>query len=243
MKEKLFKIFKNLGFNQKETDVYLACLEIGKASVIQLAKKAKIKRTTTYNIINSLIERGLLSKHEDRKGQKFSAEPPEKVLSLLQQSEKDLKKLIPELSALTSAESEFKPEVKFYEGKEGLKAVYWDSLTSCQRGDEIAGYFTEDPVNVFPEYIQERVSRGIRGKAIAANSEAIRKHTKNDKKELRQTKLVNSHELPVSIEMNIYKDKVSFMNYRGSYFGVIIKSPQIAKSEKAIFELLWKKIA
>jgi len=53
---------------------------------------------------------------------------------------------------------------------------------------------------------------------------------------------VPKEEFPISIEKNIYKDKVALMNFRGYFFGIIIKSPQIAKSEKAIFELLWKKL-
>ncbi len=247
METRLYNILKNIGFTKQETNVYLACLSLGRSSVIQIAGKAGIKRTTTYNIIESLLEKGVLSKHQDRKGQKFLAESPEKILTNLRQNQKDLSQILPNLIAMAGSESEFKPEVKFYQGKEGLKAVYEDTLNSCEKGYELAGYFSgEDAFNFLPDYtrsyVKRRVAKGIKAKAIAIDSKIIRKHIDRDKKELRRTKLVSKQMLPISIEKDIYKDKVAFMNFKGFPFGVIIKSPQIAKSERAIFELLWKKL-
>ncbi len=243
MDTKLYAILKNLGLNKKETDVYLACLELGKSSVIQIAKKAGIKRTTAYNIIESLLERGFLSKHKDRKGQKFLAESPEKILAVLQQSQKDLKQLMPNLLAITGTESEFKPEVKFYQGKDGLNALYGEILNSCQKGDELIGYYAEELASFFPDFVKKRVAKGIKARAIGIESATIREYKKKDKQELRNTKLVSKEALPLGIEKIIYRNNnVAFMSFRGFPFGVIIKSPQIHKAEKAIFELLWKKL-
>ncbi|UCC96117.1 MAG: hypothetical protein JSW40_05035, partial [Candidatus Omnitrophota bacterium] len=115
--------------------------------------RAQIRRTTAYSVIESLLTKGVLSKHEDRKGQKFSAEPPEKLLGLLQEKQTELLKIIPNLLAITKSESSIKPEVKFYQGKEGLKAVYEDTLLSCEKDDELLGYFSgEDVYNLLPGY-------------------------------------------------------------------------------------------
>lgn len=247
MHSKIIKNLKTLGFSENEVKVYLACLQLGRASVIKIAQKAGLKRTTAYSIIDVLLEKGILSKHQDKQGQKFSAELPEKLITVLQQKQNALLEVIPDLLAMASTESDIKPEVKFYQGKEGLKAVYEDTLESCQKGDELAAYFSaEDVYNFLPDYtptyVKRRASKGIKSKGIGLDSKMARKHKARDKKELRRSKLVSKQELPISIEKNIYKDKVAFMNFRGFPFGVIVKSPQIAKSERAIFELLWEKL-
>lgn len=247
MDDKTINVLRDIGLSKKEVDIYLACLELGKASVVQIAKKANTKRPTAYNVIECLLAKGMLSRFADEKGQKFSAEKPARLLTILQQKQSELTEVVPNLLAIAKTESDIKPEVKFYQGLEGLKAVYEDTLNYCEKGEEILNCLAvEGSYEVLPKYIFDymgrRVAKGITMRAIGRDSEHIRKRKANDEKELRHIKIVNKNELPVSIEKNIYKDKVALMNFRGFPFGVIIKSSQIAKSEKAIFELLWKKL-
>ena len=49
------------GMKPKEAKIYLALLELGEASVVQIAKSAGIKRTTVYNILPDFINRGIVS--------------------------------------------------------------------------------------------------------------------------------------------------------------------------------------
>jgi len=48
------KILRNLGLNEKEAKIYLACLELGSATVQEVAQKSSIKRTNIYNLLGSL---------------------------------------------------------------------------------------------------------------------------------------------------------------------------------------------
>ncbi|MDD4990017.1 MAG: helix-turn-helix domain-containing protein [Candidatus Pacebacteria bacterium] len=247
MNKKPIEALKNIGLSEKEITIYLACLELGASTTIQISQKTDFKRTTAYSIIESLLKKSFLSKFEDKRGQKFSAEPPEKLVNSLQQKEKQLLEAIPNLLAISKAESNIRPEVKFYQGKEGLKAVYEDTLAYCQKGDEILTCVSvNDFYNVLSDYaqsyLQRRITKGINMRAITHDTEKAKEHRANDKAELRQTKLLSKNTIQVSIEKNIYKDKVALMNFRGFQFGIIIKSPQIAKSEKAMFDLLWNKL-
>ncbi len=240
----MLETLQTIGLSEKQAKVYLACLELGRGSVVAIAKRAAIKRTTVYNILEELMDERLVSKYEDTKGQKFLAESPEKLKTLLQERQNELEKVIPNLLAMASSEGSIKPEVKFYQGKEGIKAVYEDTLESCQKGDEIVAFFSgEDIFGVLPVYIEDYITRrktkGVKMRGIGPESDILRRHQSNDAKELRQTKIVNQEILPITIEKNIYQDKVALMNFRAWPMGIIIKSPQIARSERAIFELLW----
>ena len=103
MKEALL----NFGLSNKEADVYLAHLELGQATVKQIAEKADLKRTSTYTYIRSLINRGLLNTLEKDGKQYFIAEKPEKLKFFCEQQEKEIKRkikniesILPELESL-----------------------------------------------------------------------------------------------------------------------------------------------
>lgn len=230
---------ENIGLTDKQAKIYLANLELGPSSIQNIAEKAQIKRTTVYSVIESLLEQGLISKFSDEKGQKFQAKAPEALIKQLEQRQKNLKSILPQLQAITNI-GDIKPEVRFYQGREGLRTVYEDTL---QTKNEILSLASaEDIYQVLPDYIpkylQKRIKKGIKMRAIVQDSLKARIHQKRDEKEFRQTKLVQ--DLNLTIEKNIYADKVALMSFRAYPMGIIIKSPQIAKSEKAIFELLWQ---
>ena len=61
---------KDLGLSDKEIIVYLAGLEIGLSSVSGYSEKANLPRTTTYDLLKSLKEKGL-SSYVIRSGVKY----------------------------------------------------------------------------------------------------------------------------------------------------------------------------
>ena len=63
----LISELQKIGFSDKEAAVYLAGLELGQATILEIAKKAKIKRPTAYVIVEGFIERGLASSFEKGK--------------------------------------------------------------------------------------------------------------------------------------------------------------------------------
>ena len=55
------QIKNNLGFSEKKAKVFLALLQLGETNVLAIAQKAKLKRTTVYNILPELINEGLVA--------------------------------------------------------------------------------------------------------------------------------------------------------------------------------------
>lgn len=48
---------RELGLTDKEAELYLASLSLGTASIAGLAKKAELKRPTTYLIVDTLLQK------------------------------------------------------------------------------------------------------------------------------------------------------------------------------------------
>lgn len=121
------KDLEQFGLAEKEAKIYLAVLELGEANIQQIAQKSGVKRTTAYDVINSLKEKRLLTEMAKGKKALFSAEDPRKLEGQLDEKKETLKKILPELLSITNLLDK-KPTIKFYEGDEGIKEVYKDTL-------------------------------------------------------------------------------------------------------------------
>lgn len=73
------KFLEELGLSDKESKVYLALLEVETDSVIDLAKKTDINRTTIYPVLESLSKKGLISEVKVDKKIRYAAESPERL--------------------------------------------------------------------------------------------------------------------------------------------------------------------
>ena len=133
-----------------------------------------------------------------------------------------------------------RPKVRFYEGVNGLKDVYEDTLTSHE---EILAYANVDQMHqtltgYFPKYYERRTEKNISIRAIIPNSPVGRNRASEDKKEKRETELVPIEKYNFSPEINIYDNKVMIASWREK-LGIIIESAEIADAMKKIYELAW----
>ena len=72
----LQKDLQKIGLSEAESKVYLAALELGETNIGRLAKKSGIKRTTTYLVVDTLKEKGLLSSLKKKNKVFFYADDP-----------------------------------------------------------------------------------------------------------------------------------------------------------------------
>ncbi len=238
------KILENFGLEKDEVNVYLAGLELGEASVQNLAKKAGVKRPTTYKILDNLIAKGVF--YQTLKGKKrlFGAEDPEKLQTALKQKEIELVKIMPELKSIYNI-LETKPKIKFYEGLNGAINVYEDTLASAGRNDVILTYtgisklFDIFPKDYAEEYFRRRVEKNIRVKMIAIDSEESREWQKNAMRDLRDIILVSDDKFNFFGDTEIYGNKVALISYKENFMAIVIESEQIANMQRFIFNLAW----
>ncbi|MFH1191862.1 MAG: helix-turn-helix domain-containing protein [bacterium] len=242
-----YKELTEIGFSSKEAKVYLASLELGPSTATQISRKAKINRTTSYDILESLAGNGLVNLLAQAKVQKFSAESPQKVLSFLENKIKEGQEklsaaysLVPQLLSVYNTKK--KPKVRFYEGIDGVREAFEDTLTAKE---DIRAYAVgEDMFKVlskeyFREYFKKRVEKNIGTRVIAPDTLDSRMVSANDKKEMRTSILVPRDKFYFSVETNIYDNKIMILSWRGK-FAVIIESEEIADAQKKTFELAWE---
>lgn len=243
MNNDLQKELLSAGLSENESAIYLAALELGETTVSRLARKAEIKRTTAYLIIDSLKEKGLISSLKKESASVFFAEDPRKLHEVLEERKHKIDKIMPQLLAFTNL-IDRKPEIRFYEGKEGVNEVLKDMLKYSN--SEVVGWISEDYVKYFTEdffinyFIPTRVKKKISVRSISPETPLMRNIVeKTAASSIRKVKFIKSDKFNVSIEINIYgKNKISLLSCEEE-IGLIIESQKIHGSLKSIFETTW----
>ncbi|NTW14759.1 MAG: hypothetical protein HGA38_00120 [Candidatus Moranbacteria bacterium] len=248
MKESLIKIenlLKKAGFLDKEVAVYLTLLEMGRGVVSEIARRANVNRTTGYVILDSLTGKGLVSVSGKKPKQEYMAESPENLVKYLYSEiesrkaiTRQLDGLLPEMTSLYRKGD--RPKVYFYEGEEGLKRVYEDTLTAT---GPIVAYATYEDMHkalpgYFPDYYKRRAKKGIFARGIVPETPLAYERVREDKNEARELALVPADRYTFSPDIEIYDNKIMIASWREK-LGIIIESGEIADAMKKIFELAW----
>lgn len=113
----------HLGLSTPQAKVYLACLQLGRASVVQIARTGGLKRPTVYLLLDSLQQLGLITTTKQFKKTLYLAESPTKLVAHTEQQHRLATSLLPSLQALHNIDPE-KPNITIEEGIEGVRKVY-----------------------------------------------------------------------------------------------------------------------
>ena len=134
-----------------------------------------------------------------------------------------------------------RPEIALYEGKEGIIAAYEDTLSS--KTEILAMASIDDTESLFPNYVpkyyKRRKAANIIIRALFPDTKLSRARQKEDEAELRISRLLPKDMLDISIELNIYDDKVAYFSITEK-LAVIVKSRMIADSMREVFEISWR---
>ena len=125
--------FTHLGLTDEHAQIYLASLELGTTAASKIAKRAKVPRTTTYDLLDQLIDWGLISKIESHNKTLFSAEDPDRLLTQINYKKNRvadiahiLDKDMYQLEALFAQNKPNVPKVRFFQGESGMQTVLYN---------------------------------------------------------------------------------------------------------------------
>lgn len=237
-------LIKNLGLSKPAVAIYLAALELGEATVQEIARKSKVKRTSIYNFLDQLKDRQLIVETKKGKRSLFSAVNPQQLVEIGKVRLRQLEHFIPQLLAINNR-SHKKPRVTFHEGIAGIKEVYNDMLEQ-----KIPIICLSDQKHMWPtlgrEYCEyfpaERARRGIPLRMIAADTAENREYAKNDKHLIRETKFISA-ESDLRTEISVYGNKLILASFRSSPpFSVLIEDRDIAETMRITWKELWKRL-
>lgn len=240
----LSKKLEQVGLNEKEVKVYLACLELGETTIDRISKKSGIKRTTLYDIVDNLRDEGIIGSTIKLRKKYYFAIDPRDLLERIEQKKIVLSSVMPRLISLINV-IDHRPKIQFFEGVEGMKEIHMDTLR--YPGSPIYAWVTDEIYSVLDdEFIEYYLEKLIKNKiaifAIAPNSVSMREYQSMDKKSLRETRIDKDSRFSTLVEIDLYgKKKVGIMAFKEKV-GLIIESETIFTTLKSIFDSQWNKI-
>jgi len=235
---------KELGLEDGEVALYLASLKLGGTGMSELAREAQIKRTSAYVIFQALEKKGLMGSFKMRSGLKFVATAPDFLLKKTEKQFEDLKILLPQLNSL-SQKPDQKPQITYYEGKEGYLLASEDSLRYQNSTIRHIGSISEIHKIIGEDwdlnyYIPTRLKKRIGFKALYFKSQMPESFlAANHQELLREVKYLPENHLYNSSKL-IYGNKVAIFSSQKELITVIIESPDIANGEKQNFDVIWE---
>ncbi len=234
-------ILQSFGLLDSDIKTYLAALENGPSTVLEIAKETKLSRQATYMAIESLTKRGLMASLLRGKKRFYAAEPPDKLLAYgkrrdaeMHERVQDLERLLPELELRSGGE---RPVVRVFEGKEGLHAIIEDMKTSdfkksYEISDLNALYKVLDPEDL-KDMRQALKNKGVKVRGLYSGTPG--------------PKVVDVDRIHLPSEFGDFKadigihgDKIEMLTFEGKMFSVIVESKPLAKALSILFELAFR---
>ncbi len=233
---------EQFGLDGKKAEVYLASLQLGSASAQEIAKRAGLKRPTVVEILEGLVRRGLVSFVTEKRTRLFTAEPPRKLLATMEEQARQARAILPDLEAIYGT-SRTRPSVKLYEGVEGIKTVFEDTLSnrdrclkailSIQDIDEFVGS------EWFSDYTNKRIASGSELRVIRSEEKEVGDKYPSSKHDKRTVHLAPK-EMVFTLSVYLYDNKVSLIGTKKEHFGVIIESEEFHQTMSHLFDVLWQ---
>ncbi len=234
----LSKILQSYGLSEKQAKVYLACLELGSASVVKISAKAGLPRSTVYEILEHLSHEGFVSTFNKKKIKYFSAEDPAQIVRLAESKVNILRDVLPQLNAI-AGQFRKRPTVRFYQGKDEMKLILEEILDEA---DILLAFGSADDLfrelESFHKFVEKRIKNKIPLRVILEESELAKKRQALGQKHLRQVKIVPSVYSFHGVKY-IWKNKVAMFSFTGDLVCVVIESKELIDMEKAMFNHLW----
>ena len=231
------------GLSKKEAEIYISIIHSGPATVLQIARKTQLPRTTLYPILDTLVARGILKSGKEKKKTVFAVEPPKVLRRKLKEKELAFDDISSELGALYDHVAS-SPDIILYEGTDGFKRMWqriynanvdeYRILTSATGMLE----YVKKPY-IIKSVIARRIELGIKSLQLVPENDETRKIVQYDKQQLRESRLLPTDtKTPATIIQ--FGEEIAFMTTRRENAMIVMASGDVALTFKTMFDLVWK---
>ncbi|MBU2565971.1 hypothetical protein KKG46_00225 [Patescibacteria group bacterium] len=243
-----YPLLLELGLNETEAHIYEALLTKGPMTGSKIAEFSGIGRGNVYNAMQTLKAQHLVTEKEGKIAV-FEAAPPSSLEMMLTKQKNKIEQIsasFGNILPLLSSDyrlSTGKPIVRVFEGIEGLKEIYNDTLLQT---DTI--YALVSPDEPAPQlfdwltttYVKKRVNKQIPVNVVVnGTASQTSDYIAKNERELRTAKFVKNLDYKFSGEIDVFGDKVAFIAYKeNELIGTIIENASIASTLRSTIKLL-----
>lgn len=240
------KELQELGLSDKEASVYVALLAVDNDSVVDLAKRTNINRTTIYPVLESLAKKGLISEVKVDKKVRFQAEPPERLSTfverqklLFEERSERIKDIIPQLKSIQREYGEL-PIVKIYEGREGIISSLEDYFTNAEDDETSYAFYSRDLIDETFSLEEKKKFFKIRRNIKKIKSKAVytMKNEELSSDEMSDRLKIDEKKYPIYCDIGIIGDRVKISTLKNKLSTILIKNKDVAETFKSLINYI-----
>jgi len=224
---------ERIGFSTNEAKAYLTLATNGSSKAGKISKQANLDRSSTYNALKTLIQKGIVSYVTIGKTRWFQISDPKNIITYLDNKVDTAKKVIPKIDELHK-QTKRKEDVTLYKGTKGIKTVFEDILRHADEnlmfGSE--GQFGQTMPRYEKQFSNKMKKRGVRVKSIIRTNREIRNKDKTKRK------IPSKTQSPVVT--NIYKDKIAIIIWSETPEAILIQNKKASDAYRDYFTFMWK---
>lgn len=238
---------RKAGLTDSQAKGYLALIEHGQLTPVELAEVSGESRTNGYMICEKLEHLGLATKKEGKKALYTPAHPSaletlaEKRRKAVTRNEQEVKQGISPLIDMFYKLRE-EPSARTLQGLDGIKEVFADVLRT---GQDV--YFMRTvadnqtlPDSFFTQHREDRFQKGIETYALTPVSDTGKAAVVagTDEQYHFHRTFFPPEQYTAPVEIQVYGDKVAFIAYGETQMATIIQSPPVAEAMRQLFIML-----
>ncbi len=240
----LIEQLERLDLKGRQAKVYLALLQLGSASAIEIAKYTKLKHPTVYDVLDLLREKQLVCETLSGRRRLFSPENPARLAEIENRRKEALDAVLPDLHALYRG-GEKRPRVHYYEGAEGGEVLQAALLDVRSKEYFYFGAVQEMLKLSSPEreaeYVRQRIRRGIWSWSIRNRArEVAEEYMLPGERNLRHVRY-----FPRAISDNIsglylFDETVAVASGLKENYTIFIESGELFILMKSLWQCMWE---
>ncbi|MFH1828817.1 MAG: helix-turn-helix domain-containing protein [Nanoarchaeota archaeon] len=237
------EVLQDLGLSEAEAKVYLALIETGSTLAGLIIKKTGLHRGTTYQILQRLKEKGLVSSIVKGKKQYFEPASPDRLMDVLKERQENLQGILPSLKQKLEASKE-KQEVTVYYGIKGIRSAMDKMLEELNPNEKyydfgVSGLF-RDVMGSYWDLWQKK-KRKYKIKSYVIFTEELKKKNPKLLEDYYGQGRFHPKEFPSITDTMIYRDTVLLLVWTAKPpVAIVIKNQDNADSYRNQFKLMWK---
>ena len=228
------------GLTKNEAKVYLALLDSGSSTAIEISRKSKVHRVNVYDLLERLKEKGLISSIMQAHKRIYEAANPHQLAQLLKQKEEALNQVLPSLMQQFKLKKE-KQQVYHFLGPEGVMRAYFMML---EQKDPIyaiggSGLNRQHLKHRHEIWNKERIKKGIKGKALYFEFTRTEKNRRWEDSSMEIKYLPDEFRTVGMID--VCGDLViNLLPIEGNIMAIVIENQTLAETYRQFFNFMWK---
>jgi sugar-specific transcriptional regulator TrmB len=234
-------IFKEIGLSQNESLVFLALTALGPAPASQVAKASKVKRSTTYFVLEQLVERGIVVASRGGKTDIYRALEPQRVVDFYSRKLEYLRDAVPALEQLRRVEVQF-PSHEIFKDADARRKLL--DIAASAQGEALAWI---NPLNLqrskfdslYGKIFATLQKRRSFVRLLAPNLPALRSFIEQDPVSYRSTRLLPMELFPQETDTFLIDTWIITILPKASA-AIVENSEPLSSSRRSTFDASWE---